>query len=306
MTHRPRLTRRRIVLAGVLLVLLLPLALFVINGMLLAWNETPRAGTTSHPAAPAPVSESFEVKVMAYNIAKAFVHKGGVRFEDRAVVEERVGRLADVINAERPYLLFLSEVVVECGPCPVNQRERLAERTGMHAWVFGENYNFGLPFYRIVGGNAILSRRPLEAVANPSLAGRQPFYITKNNRRALWATGTFGGERVLLASLHNDSFDARNNLRQMQQILDYAVDQPLLLAGDFNAEPGSPSTRRVQESGRFSGAFEGPETFPSGRPDRRIDFILAPESWQLIEDHVPVSEASDHRPVVATFRVPSG
>jgi hypothetical protein len=44
----------------------------------------------------------------------------------------------------------------------------------MHAWVFGENYNFGLPFARMVGGNAILARRRC-ARLRTSLPGRQPF-----------------------------------------------------------------------------------------------------------------------------------
>ena len=69
--------------------------------------------------------------------------------------------MAKVIREENPDFVFLSEAVRECTPCPVNQLELLAELCGMHAWAFGENYCFGLPLYRIVGGNAILSRFPL-------------------------------------------------------------------------------------------------------------------------------------------------
>ena len=39
--------------------------------------------------------------------------------------------------------------------------------TDLQYWAFGENFNFGLPFYRVVGGNAILSRWPIEPVGNP-------------------------------------------------------------------------------------------------------------------------------------------
>src|SRR5262249_35724492 len=162
------------------------------------------------------------------------------------------------------------EVVFECAPCPVNQVVELAEQTGMHAWAFGENYNVGLPFYRVAGGNAILARRPLEPVANLSLAGRRPFYATSNNRRAMFAAARLRAQRVLLASLHNDSFSISNNLRQTRQLLDFVGDRPAILAGDFNSRPSERPIEAVRASGRFSGAFEGPNTFPARGPHKRI------------------------------------
>ena len=300
-----RVSRRRVIVLLLCLLLLLatPAILFVVNGTLLAWGETPRLGTTGH--APAGEDRPREVKILAYNIAKGFVHNGGLSFEDRAVVAAHIRKVAEVINAERPDLVFLSEVVFECTPCPINQVVELAEATGMHAWAFGENYNIGLPFCRAVGGNAILSRRPLEAVTNMSLAGRRPFYVTFNNRRALWAAARFGNERVLLASLHNDSFSISNNLRQTTQLLEFAGDRPTILAGDFNAKPHEPPIRAIQDSGRFCGAIEGDDTFPARLPEKRIDFIFAPRSWTLLDHRVLSGTASDHCAVVSTFRLPS-
>jgi len=300
-----RVSRRRVIvlLLCLLLLLVTPAVLFVVNGLLLAWGETPRLGTTGH--ASAREDRPREVKILAYNIAKGFVHNGGLKFADRAVVAGHIRRVAEVINAERPDLVFLSEVVFECAPCPLNQVVELAEATGMHAWAFGENYNIGLPFYRVAGGNAILSRRPLEGVANLSLAGRRPFYVTFNNRRALWAAANFGGERVLLASLHNDSFSISNNLEQTKQLLTFADGRPAILAGDFNARPKERPIKMIQDSGLFSGAFEGENTFPARGPEKRIDFIFAPKSWKLLKHRVLEGDASDHRAVVSTFRLPS-
>jgi endonuclease/exonuclease/phosphatase family metal-dependent hydrolase len=304
MKWKIRVNRRRVIVLVLCLLLLLatPALLFVVNGVLLAWDETPRTGTTNH--APAEEERPRQVKILAYNIAKGFVHNGGLRFEDRAVVAAHIRKVAAIINAERPDLVFLSEVVFECTPCPLNQVVELAEATGMHAWAFGENYNIGLPFYRAVGGNAILSRWPLESVTNMSLAGRRPFYVTFNNRRALWAAAHLGGERILLASLHNDSFSISNNLRQTKQLLAFAGDQPAILAGDFNAKPHERPIKLIQESG-FSGAFEGENTFPARKPEKRIDFIFAPRNWRLLDHRVLDGDASDHRVVVSTFRLPS-
>jgi endonuclease/exonuclease/phosphatase family metal-dependent hydrolase len=282
----------------------LPATLFVINGTVLSRGETPELHVLADDSAPSPDERSTgTVKILAYNIAKCFVFEDGAGLASVSSVNERLGRIAELINSEDPDFVCLSETVVECGPCPVNQVSSLAQATGMQAWAFGENYNLGLPLFRIAGGNAILSRGPLEAVANPPLAGRRPFYATKNNRRVLWCAAQIGGRRVLLASIHTDSFDKANNLRQTQQILDFAGDQEAILAGDFNARPDWPSIDLLRQSGRFSGALDGPQTFPSDHPDRRIDFILAPASWELLEERVLESDVSDHKAVVATFRV---
>ena len=277
--------------------------LFVFNGLVLTKNETPLSGVTSHP--PSVSTSLSQIKILAYNIAKGFVHKGGISFRDRDVVTHQIQKIAEVIIAEQPDLVFLSEIVFECSPCPVNQVISLAEATGMHAWAFGENYNFGLPFYRIVGGNAVLSTFPLEPVENPSLAGRKPFYVTTNNRRMLWCATQIAGQRVLLTAVHTDSYNLANNLAQTRQLLDYAGEQAAIMAGDFNAQPHESSIQLIRKSNRFTGAFDGPLTFPAKSPEQTIDFIFVPAHWELTEHHVVQSQASDHLSVVSTFRIPA-
>jgi endonuclease/exonuclease/phosphatase family metal-dependent hydrolase len=278
--------------------------LFVLNGLVLATRETSVVKLTGYSAKTAPSDAAdTELKILAYNIAKGFIHKGGLSFSTPEAAAQRLEQIAEVIRAEQPDLVFLSEIIFECGPSPGNQVVALAEATGMHAWGFGENYNVGVPFYRIVGGNAILARVPLEPIENISLVGRQPFYVTKNNRRMLWCATQIAGQRILLAAVHTDSFNPANNLRQTQQMLEYLNGQPAILAGDFNANPPEPSIQLIEHSGQFSGAIEGSLTFPANAPDQRIDFIFAPISWTLVEHRVIQNSASDHLPVVSTFRI---
>jgi endonuclease/exonuclease/phosphatase family metal-dependent hydrolase len=280
------------------------LLLFVINGTLCSHGELPQLEVLAEsPTESLDERDPLTVKVLAFNIAKCFAYSEETSLGNVEDVTGRVKRIAAVIEAEQPDFVFLSEVLVECGPCPVNQGLSVAQATGMHLWAFGENFNFGLPFYRIVSGNVILSRWPIEVVANPSLAGRRPFYVTKNNRRVLYCATQIGGRRVLLASIHNDSFDKDNNGRQMRQILDFVGDQPAILAGDFNAHPDWPAIELIRKSGRFAGAIEGPLTFPADRPERRIDYIFAPASWKLLEHRVIETDVSDHLPIVAVFQV---
>lgn len=248
----------------VVLVMIALAALFAWNGLVLAQGTTPIAGTETPAVAGSTPRDGSRVRVLAWNLAKCFVHRGGLSFASVVGIEERLRRMAAVIREEDPDFVFLSEIVTECTLCDVDQLRFLARETGLAHWVFGENFNFGLPFLRIVGGNAILGRDALEPVANPDLVGRQPFWITRNNRRVLFARARIAGEAILLGSLHTDSIDLDNNLLQMRQILAFEPASPTLLAGDFNAEPDSASLAELIASRRFTGALDGPPTFPAG------------------------------------------
>lgn len=287
----------------VLLVLVvIPLLLFTLNGTVLASGE--RAVVASHPEITPTAATDDAVTVVGYNVAKGFAHKGGVSFDTPENVKARMSRMADAVRAENPDLVFLSEVMTDCTPCPVDQLDELARGLGLPHTAFGENYNFGLPFCRVVGGNAILSRTPLTPVANLSLSGRKPFWETKNSRRALFVNTEIRRRTVLLGSLHNDSYSRANNAVQVRELLAFIGDRACLLAGDFNAKPTEEPMKLLAESGRFAGAFDGPPTFPADAPDQRIDYVLAPAGWEHLGTRViDEPKASDHRPVVAKFRV---
>lgn len=297
--------RRRVlwVVAALGAVAVLLVALFVLNGLVLADRQAPRVRHLADVPVAASRSAPGEVTFVSYNIAKGFAHRGGLTFESRAFVETKLRRMAEVIRAEQPDAVFLSEALTELAPCDVDQVAFLARECGLPYVATGENYNVGVPFCRVVGGNAILSRTPLTAVANIDLAGRKPFWVTGNNRRALIVSAEFGGRAVLMAALHNDSFDMRNNTAQMQQLLDYVGDRPAILAGDFNNRPEERSIKLVRDSGKFAGEFGGGPTFFEGKRAERLDYIFAPAAWELLDAKVIPDDASDHRPLVCRFRV---
>lgn len=303
--EKPESTRKallKIAIVATISTIVIFAAMFAFNGLILADGETPSVQETSYEAEQD--TNPRVVTVLAYNIAKCFAYTEGEGFSSQDAVVERLDRMANLINEEQPDIVFLSEVVTECSPIGVNQARYLAVKTGMHAWAFGENYNFGLPTYRIVGGNAILSRWPLTAVDNVSLAGRRPFFVTKNNRRVLWCRVELGGEEILLGAIHTDSFDIENNQKQTEQILAYCKDQPTILAGDFNANPDETPIKTIRDSGQFGGEFAPERTFPANSPDQTLDYIFAPASWRLIAHRVLDGDASDHRAVVSVFELP--
>lgn len=273
--------------------------LFFGNAWLSDW-ESPDYGTTGAAAHEERVAD---VRIVAFNIAKCSAYLGGGRFRSVEDVEQRLDKIADVINAEKPHLIFLSEINFECGPCPVNQVAYLAKKTGMHAFAFGENYNWGLPFYRIRSGNALLSRFPLRPVRTMDLPGVHFTPYPVNQRRLLWCDVQINGQWIPAGSVRNDSFFGENNLRQTELILDHLRGRPAILAGDFNARPEDASMLKIKSTGWFSGEFNGSPTYPAGNPTICIDFVLAPAAWKLTEHRVPEAQVSDHRAVVSVFEV---
>ncbi len=290
---------------GLLFGAVLGLGLFALNGLVLAPGETPVLGVTGLPSRELRHLEGDdEVRIVAYNIAKAFAYRQRLRFADPAALRSRLDALAADIRSVDPDLVLLSEVLHECPPCGLSQVRYLAEAVGAHAWLFGECYNIGLPFYRVSGGNAILSRLPIEATTNLTLVGRKPFFVSSNNRRALFGVVHVGGSPVLLGSLHNDSLAGPKNISQMLQILKFTKGQRSILGGDFNAWPTHRSLDLVRESKRFGPVVAQEATHPAKRPKRTIDYVVAPPEWEILEYTVLDSQVSDHRPVYARYRVP--
>lgn len=272
---------------------------FVLNGTSDAWR-TPEAGVV---AMLEPRAARRELRVMAFNAAKCGFFAGG-RFAEREVVTAELDAVAQVIVREDCDLVVLSEVVLECGPEPLDQVVYLAQHSGLSHFAASENYSFGVPFLRIRSGNALLSRWPLKALETQQLAGGAPFWNPTNNRHVLWCEVGLPKGPMLVAALRNDSFDLANNLVQTREIVAWLGERPALLAGDFNAEPHDPSLELLRKSGRFSGLVDGPPTFPARAPRRRIDHVLAPAPWKLLEHHTVEIGSSDHLAVVATFELP--
>ncbi len=298
------MTVRRIAMVTILGFVSLPLVallLFALNGLLLCDGTKSRAGSLASSVDP-PGADPHELRLMAFNIAKGFAYKGGLSFDTHEAVSSRLDVIATIIREHNPDIVCLSEVLRECGPCNINQVEYLSRRTGLTNWAFGECYSFGLPFYRAVGGNAILSRYPVSAVANLTLAGRKPFYVTKNNRRALAAMVSTPVGELTVWSIHNDSFNLSNNLDQVRQILENPLSRQAFLAVDFNAQPATDSMRAIRESERFVGEFFGPPTLPSWKAEITIDYVLAPTEFELLSHMVVSNDISDHHAVVAQFQ----
>lgn len=297
-----RWTIRIVSLAGVLVLLFA--GAFAFNGLILARGDQVEIRYVVSPRPERGTLQPRSVTVITFNIGGAQAHRGGFDFAPVEEVTGRLERIATIIRTHHPDIVCLQNVLTEAGSMPVDQLEFLAKATGLEHVAFGELSNVGVPGYRVVSGNAILSRFPLTAETNLALGERRSFTATRNHGRALLASVELFGSELLIGSVLCDPADPANNETQMRQLLDHLGPRPCLLAGSFNAAPDQPALSALRTSGRFTGQFDGPKTFPTSAPVQRLDYVVAPSTWDLLDTVVVTSPVSDHAPVASIFTVP--
>lgn len=255
------------------------------------------------------------IRVVSYNVL------GGRNTDGARDLE----RLARVILTLEPDLVALQEV--DRGTRRLGGLDLAAElgrRTGMKAW-FGAAMEYDGGEY----GEAVLSRLPVAGARVhplPRTGDREPrAALAVRVQRPGGCEFVFVGTHLDHEPPHGDRIAQAHEL--LRVVRSEYGDVPVVIAGDMNAEPGSPPMRVLAqgsigawEARRVAGlpvAQPGP-TFPSGAPDRRIDHVLLRPStrWTVLDattadrwqDTAPgwhdlLRVASDHLPVIVDLRI---
>ena len=236
------------------------------------------------------------IRVMTYNI-----QAGGGKLEN---VAEAIRRMA-------PDIVALQEVDVHWHERSAfaDQATQLSKSLGMHARF--------APIYRISSagpgrppreyGLALLSKCPIRSFTNHALTRLS----TQEANAApapmpgfLEASVNLRGATVRVFNTHLDyRADPAIRQQQVEEMLWIigASPTPTLLLGDLNAQPQAPELQPL--FGRLKDVWSSHEdpgfTYPAALPVRRIDYILASPHFRSRSVRVPVTTASDHRPVVA-------
>jgi len=229
------------------------------------------------------------LRLFSYNI-----HHG--EGEDGVVDLDRTG---DVIAAADPDLVALQEVdknTTRSGY--VDQAKVLAQRLGME-YRFMKNLDYQGGEY----GNALLSRYPIQATyLHPLPAnGGEPRGALEEVVEVLDLYGRTNS--LSFISLHLDHLSDTSRVSQVQTLLAdlSSRSHPVVLAGDFNARPTEGSIALLESNGYDPLDPSGTFTYPSGAPNRKIDYIMAKglsvseSTFQVIAETM----ASDHRPLLA-------
>lgn len=266
------------------------------RGLLLllgVWVAAPGAAVgQERPGAP-----GDRIRVLVYNI-----HAGkDAAGEDNL---ERVGRLVRESDADLALLQEVDRGTRRSGG--VDQLAVLERRTGMHG-AFGRTLDYQGGGY----GVAVLARWPIvedTLVRLPVRPARSRAGGSREPRGVLRVrlAAPFGPIEVLNTHLDAAAEDAFR-LQEVETVLRVAGElregeARILVGGDFNAEPGSPTIRRVLEAGwvdawRECGGGNG-RTYPAAEPAKRIDYLFLEPGATCAAAEVPASVASDHRPVL--------
>jgi endonuclease/exonuclease/phosphatase family metal-dependent hydrolase len=190
-----------------------------------------------------------------------------------------------------------------------DQPARLAGRLGMEV-VFGAAIDLARPddpgAPRRQYGNALLSAHPIVSWSSRPLPGtgeREP-------RSLLEAVVEVGGTTTRVAVTHLQNRAPAERLAQARWVAEAlgAATEPVVLLGDLNAQPGSPTvaalTGGLVDAWSVAGAGAG-LTFDAATPHARIDYVLTSPALVAGAAWVVPGGASDHLPVVAELAWPS-
>lgn len=230
------------------------------------------------------------VTVMSYNIH-------AMRGMDN-VLDAR--RIADVILEQKPDLVGLQEV------------DHLTERSGeMDVLSFFEDYcDMHVVYMKTFDyqggafGNMILSRYPVidkKMIRLPSRSNYEPRLLMMVSVR------TDRGDTLHFYNTHLDHHaNDSDRPAQMRKIVEVISSDPekLILLGDLNCPPGSEPLDMLDKA--LSRCFSEDKTYPADEPERIIDHIYyTPDRGLQCKEIkvIPEKVASDHRPVVARFRL---
>lgn len=219
-------------------------------------------------------------------------------------------RTGETIRALKPDLVGLQEVDVHWAERSafVDQADSLGAMLHMRvgfARIYRLPADSGRPPREF--GVALLSRFPITRFTNDTLtrlSTQAPHPVPTPMPGLLDAIVDVRGAPIRVLNTHldyrRDAAVWQTQVAEMLRELD-ASPLPTIVLGDMNARPDAPELAPLLQRLRdaWSSAAGSGVTYPADAPNERIDYILVTDRFQVRAASVPVTDASDHRPVVA-------
>ena len=269
----------------------------------------------------------------------------GYELLDESFYSERLVLASQELRNWDADIVFLQEIDFDSARTHfVNQATTLAKLSGYHFVALAPSWTanyipfpywpFSRHFGRMSSGGAILSRYPLK--------DHQVHLLDKPESNPWWYNLFYlhryfqkvrvdvGEKSFNLVNLHLEAFDKSNRENHIQALIQLHKSQEIdFVAGDFNMVPdaatqkskfingddytGDQSFSLMSESGLDEvipmDIYELSEkdyfTFPSSKPDRRLDYIFYQRGLKLMKAEVLSSALSDHLPLSAIFQIDS-
>ncbi len=245
---------------------------------------SPKAPPGASPASALPIQAS----IVTFNLHAGFDERGDFAF----------GVMMDSIRAQNPDVIALQEVSRGWLINGCADLYEIARRSLPMASEFGSSVESDW-------GNAVFTVAPIERSTNVPLPPQNLALERAVLEVQIPIESSATPLRVLATHFHHRAADESIRKTHTRFIAArFAEEGPAVLLGDFNATPGSPSLRILQEAGWIdvarSEAGSAAPTFPASAPERRIDTIFVRGGVEPIGADVLESMGSDHRPVRAS------
>lgn len=245
----------------------------------------------------------MSIRLITYNIQHCRDYIKSTR-ENKEYIDFDL--IADAIKSQNADVVVLNEVR-DRGTHPdyKAQAQILAEKAGFKHYFFGEAIRFAmmLPY-----GNAILSKYPVLKnevikIPDPLVKDEDAYYETRCIIRSEICVKdkeiTVFGTHIGLAKKEKE-----NAVKTLTNLIDKCK-TPFVLMGDFNMEPHNEILRPIYERMNDSGDFFGNSklSFPSDKPDIKIDYIFVSKDIEVIYSDIPDIVAADHRMHICDIKV---
>lgn len=214
-----------------------------------------------------------------------------------------VEAIAKVINNSKPDLVALQEVDIntERSGKGLNQAKQIADLTGMKFYFSKAIDHQGGDY-----GVAVLSKYPIVDSARFALPIKKDLVEEMRTIAAITVLLP-SKQKIIFASTHL-GLNEPNRLLQAETIMEHFGKEklPMILAGDFNAEPESKVVNYFDKYFTRTCIKNCGNTILTDKPDKTIDFIMSkPFGIFKVLNHRVIDEkyASDHLPVFAELMV---
>lgn len=232
------------------------------------------------------------LKVMSYNI-----HIG-----QDAANKDQLKNMARFIKSSEADIVGLQEVDSVCNRSgKVDQMKYLAEHTGMY-YAYARHFAFDGGSY----GIGILSKFPLTNILDHRIILTSDGKSDAATRALLTANIFSGGKKILFATVHMDYRDSNSRFAQSQELVKLlgSIKLPVILTGDFNAEPGTREMVHLQTILTDTGK-DTDLTYSAIKPIKKIDFVMVSKAHLIKAKKLEVFPVlfSDHLPIMSTLRI---
>ena len=229
-----------------------------------------------------------ELTVVSYNIKHGVNMKGQLKLDDTA----------SALSKLMPDVIALQEVDNETTRAnKVAQTKYLADKLGMHH-VFGKAIDLQGGGY----GMAILTKFPIleQKVHRLPSVGEKRVALEV-------VVEPVKGKKMSFVCIHFDYASEKTRQPQIKTLLEAlkSVKHPVVLFGDFNATPESPSIALFKKDW-YNVPKEGPSlTYPADEPKSEIDFFMLRglKTKGLKCTVIGDKNTSDHRPLLLKFKI---